>query len=723
MKRLTTYLSKLTVLLLWVCLVLPRAQATNLYPNSSFEQGLPPVLSGGENRLVEGKAFQGKRYASSRLERIMFMPVPVPTGVSQVTVSAYLRSGKGSGKVVFGMHTSSPFNCLWATETTTTLSPRWTRYTATFPVNVTTSAEKPAFLSPILWNRDRQEVELDAIQLEFAGLTDYAPSTAIETRAWTGKYGNIFDASTAVDLRAGVANATARALLARWEIAVVNHKGEQVYRDDNSITLAPGAQQERAISLGQLAFGHYTVQCSVSNGSERLAQQSTTFARVAARPEDKKLDKFGFHVKYVNEPGAEDLSAERWGVLNKLGAGWARLWCSWREVEAVKGTYNWSLYDAEIGIAKRKGLRVLGVFYNRTPRWAGPDDMDVVDLSANTAGREAFIRAFVGRYKDVVDAWEIFNEPYWAFSPQRKAGKGDKFIADYAVLHRATYRIIKELDPTATAITNIGDSEFKSDRDWAFFLGIAEAGLLNHTDAVSTHEYDYKVPATELRAQYETAVARIRQVLASHQRTNLPIWMTEGAITSDDQLDPRHRWYERLEHFMKTAFVADEWKAAKALAKGKILRRVCGYQKEFFFNLSQPGPSEGLYAPFRNRWEGPKVVYPVQVAVARTLGDTDFVCEGKCDPSGGQVFLFKEAGRVVAAYWTEGAKSTLTVTTPANTSLTLVDLMGNAKDLTAHASVSLPLDSEPHFVVVSTGALDQTVETLRKMLCPLPPRP
>ena len=714
------HLSYLTILLLLVCLALPRAQATNLYPNSSFEQGLPPLLSGGENRLVEGKAFQGKRYASSRLERIMFMPVPVPAGVTQVTVSAYLRSGKGSGRVVFGMQTSNPSGALWATETT--LGLRWTRYTATFPVSVTTSAEKPAFLAPVLWNKDHQEVDLDAIQIEFGELTNYAPLPAIETRAWTGKYGNIFDASTAVDLKAGIANSTARPLAARWEIAVVNHKGEQVYRDANNITLAPGAQQERAISLGQLAFGHYTVKCSVSNGTECLAQQNTTFARVAARPEDKKLDKFGIHVKYVNEPGTDDLSADRWGVLNNLGAGWARLWCSWREVEAVKGAYNWSLYDAEIGIAKRKGQRILGVFYNRTPRWAGPDDMDVIDLSANTAGREAFIRAFVGRYKDVVDAWEIFNEPYWAFSPQRKLGRGDKFIADYAALHRATYRIIKELDPTAPTITNIGDSEFKTDRDWAFFLGIAEAGLLNHTDAVSTHEYDYKAPATELRSQYETAVARIRQVLASHQRTNLPIWMTEGAITTDDQLDPRHAWYERLEHFMKTAYVADEWKAAKALAKGMILRRACGYQKEFFFNLSQPGPSEGLYAPFRNRWEEPKVVYPVQVAVARTLGDTDFCCEDKCDLSGGQVFLFKEAGRVVAAYWTEGATSTLTVTTPANMALTLVDLMGNAKDLVANSKVSLPLDSEPRFVVVSTGTLDSTVENLRKMLCQVLPR-
>lgn len=148
------------------------------------------------------------------------------------------------------------------------------------------------------------------------------------------------------------------------------------------------------------------------------------------------------------------------------GIGSYHVLLSWQTVEATKGAYDWSAYDAEFKRLAEFGIQplpyVIGTptAYEKSSSIPPTNDPEAFDAWAD------FLKAAVTRYGNDGDywqalaqsnpditpqpprAWEIWNEPnssvFWEPAPDPDA---------YAELFKRSSRVIKSVDPDAEAMT------------------------------------------------------------------------------------------------------------------------------------------------------------------------------------------------------------------------------------------------------------------------------
>ncbi len=136
-------------------------------------------------------------------------------------------------------------------------------------------------------------------------------------------------------------------------------------------------------------------------------------------------------------------------LLGPLGAKRGRLFSGWAKTEQEKNRYDFTWLDPQVREMAAMGVKPWICLSYGNPVW-GSDfrlGMRVKQVTSDPAAFEAWIRfcvACVERYKDVVDEWEIWNEPF---------GQGD----EYAEMFYRTGKAIRAVQPTAkiycTAIT------------------------------------------------------------------------------------------------------------------------------------------------------------------------------------------------------------------------------------------------------------------------------
>ena len=168
---------------------------------------------------------------------------------------------------------------------------------------------------------------------------------------------------------------------------------------------------------------------------------------------------------------AKDIKSSKWSVgcetmdrdysdwnaykhlLAPLGVKHGRLFSGWAKTEQEKGKYDFTWLDPQVREMAAMGVKPWICLSYGNPVW-GSDfrlGMRVKQVTENSEAFEAWLRyctACVGRYKDVVDEWEIWNEPF---------GQGP----EYAEMFYRTAKAVRAVQPEAkifcTAITNPDD--------------------------------------------------------------------------------------------------------------------------------------------------------------------------------------------------------------------------------------------------------------------------
>lgn len=148
------------------------------------------------------------------------------------------------------------------------------------------------------------------------------------------------------------------------------------------------------------------------------------------------------------------------------GIGSYHVLFSWQTVEATKGTYDWTGYDAEFRRLAAYGIEPVPYVIGTPPGYAETSTVPPTnDPEAFDAWAE-FLKAAVARYgpngefwralagvdPDLVPrpprVWEIWNEPnssvFWTPAPDPDA---------YAELFKRSSRVIKDVDPDAEVMT------------------------------------------------------------------------------------------------------------------------------------------------------------------------------------------------------------------------------------------------------------------------------
>lgn len=146
-------------------------------------------------------------------------------------------------------------------------------------------------------------------------------------------------------------------------------------------------------------------------------------------------------------------------LLPMLGVKHARFFSGWAKTEQEKGKYDFIWLDKQIRECAAMGVKPWICISYGNPVW-GSDfrlGMRVKQVTGNPEAFAAWLRytkALVARYKDVVDEWEIWNEPF-------------NQAEEYALMFYETAKAVREVQPNAkcfvTAITWDARNPDKSD--------------------------------------------------------------------------------------------------------------------------------------------------------------------------------------------------------------------------------------------------------------------
>ncbi len=198
--------------------------------------------------------------------------------------------------------------------------------------------------------------------------------------------------------------------------------------------------------------------------------------------------------------------------LGPLGAKKARIQSGWAKTEKEKGHYDWAWMDEIIPDMVKQGVEPWVCLCYGNPIY--PDGGGTGLGGGLPASDEAlkawdrYVGAFVDRYKQYVDEWEIWNEP--------RTGLGEG-TARYAALVLRTAEVIRARQPNATIIFAAGGS-FDTTYVEQVLTWLRDRGKLALVDEVAYHPYtpvpNWSYPKVAKLCEIIAAIApkvRIRQ--------------------------------------------------------------------------------------------------------------------------------------------------------------------------------------------------------------------
>ncbi len=193
----------------------------------------------------------------------------------------------------------------------------------------------------------------------------------------------------------------------------------------------------------------------------------------------------------------------------------------WPGVEKVKGSYDFSDYDAQMAHAKSLGLTVVGVLFNVHKEYEN-DGQGGIQTEAGRKGFAAFGAALANHYRDQDVIWEVWNEPnvrtFW-----RKNGKhnSEPFAEEYTALVKEVVPAMLAANPDAFVVAGSVSNYWQPSYDWTEFCfqkGILETGIRGW----SVHPYGVKTPE-----EFSVGHGITRELLQKYGAPDLPMINTE----------------------------------------------------------------------------------------------------------------------------------------------------------------------------------------------------
>ena len=150
-------------------------------------------------------------------------------------------------------------------------------------------------------------------------------------------------------------------------------------------------------------------------------------------------------------------------LMPGLGVKHARFFSGWAKTEQEKGKYDFTWLDPHIRECAAMGIKPWVCISYGNPVYGSDFNlgMRVKQVTGNPEGFAAWLKytkLLVERYKDVVDEWEIWNEPF------------DQ-AEEYAEMFYRTAKVVREVQPTAKIFcTSISMKPDMSKSDYAVVL-------------------------------------------------------------------------------------------------------------------------------------------------------------------------------------------------------------------------------------------------------------
>ena len=425
-------------------------------------------------------------------------------------------------------------------------------------------------------------------------------------------------------------------------------------------------------------YGIFTMKVEIAGPDGKLIYNETfSFTRVMI-PE-KQLGIMGV-CTHLSKKGMTTKQSQQYVDLARMaGISFWRDELPWSTVEPAKGQYRIpDSADAAVDYTLSIGLEPLFILDYGNSNY-GSD----VTTDEWLEGYLGYVEYMVTHFKGRVKYYEVWNE--WNIG----LGGMDKKYRDmadvYAKLLIATYKVIKEIDPTITVIGGVvaGGEEKWTEK----FLQCP--GAIDAMDVFSYHEY----PDNDISEFVEQAEI-VRALLVKYGRPDLPMWVTETGFPT---------------HVGRASF-SEETSAGNlvsmftwAIANPDVIDQI------FWYDLHNDGVErengEHNFGLLRN-WNAdsenvPMAAKPSYVALCAMnaiLCDAEYV--GMYDMGHKKItaYHFKKDGKDLLVTWADNAALNMVATVGEN-QIIVTDMYGNASALEpVDGKVSLFFSDAPIYI-------------------------
>ncbi|MBI3286745.1 MAG: O-antigen ligase family protein [Chloroflexi bacterium] len=222
-------------------------------------------------------------------------------------------------------------------------------------------------------------------------------------------------------------------------------------------------------------------------------------------------------------------------VLELIQAGgfrWIRQTFPWAQIEPRPGRYDWATWDRIVQMHKASGSILIAVL-DTSPAWAR-ESMDADNPHAPPRDFEDyfdFVRAFVARYGDQIDFYQVWDEPniypHW--------GERSVDPRAYVDMLRSAATAIRQGDPSAVVLSaglapNIEEGG-PNMSDALFLQEMYEAGARSYFDILAIQPYGFWSGPEDRRAELSlTNFSRailLRQVMERNRDGDKAIFAVE----------------------------------------------------------------------------------------------------------------------------------------------------------------------------------------------------
>ncbi|MBQ5795370.1 MAG: hypothetical protein IIW14_05190 [Kiritimatiellae bacterium] len=302
------------------------------------------------------------------------------------------------------------------------------------------------------------------------------------------------------------------------------------------IMLGGGKLQRLEIPYGvfdDVESGQFRVQALVAHEGKRVSAIEefvvTRLKRPPAFGKDAPLSPFGAHF----EPQPEILAMMKAGGVNWMRIHDAASGLSgWWELEPERGKWRWP--DGQIARIRKAGVSIFAQL-GTAPAWATNYEklgckrmgyfekyLRPVDMAAWTN----YVERYVSRYRDEIDEYFIWNEPWgdwWAAAKDLKLFNPDRAPEDFGEFSKITYAAVKRVKPSAL-VSGYNTYSSNGGSDWS--ARVDSVGAYDACDMMDFHIYS---PSPRLFPDEESLSARaFKPVTDAHPGKSKPIYMSEG---------------------------------------------------------------------------------------------------------------------------------------------------------------------------------------------------
>jgi hypothetical protein len=224
---------------------------------------------------------------------------------------------------------------------------------------------------------------------------------------------------------------------------------------------------------------------------------------------------FGVCQLYLNDDNAPIRD-----LMIKANVKWARVDFLMEFISPQEDVFDFEVYDLVVQEAETDNINLLALLVYEIP-WSSGGESPHTDQQITDYVK--VVKKIVGRYKDKIKYWEIWNEPdlpeYWKPEPNAE---------DYAIFIKKVFNAIKEVDSGAKVIGLGGIDPGKTD----FIEQIFSYDSLDYMDSISIHPYSHRIPF-EKSSQYQS-IPVLKELMKEYGKEK-PLWVTEiGYTTAGD---------------------------------------------------------------------------------------------------------------------------------------------------------------------------------------------